>query len=109
MKFIKTFEEKYLKKDADTKFKRDDYVSLTTDFQNGFPSKDISKRVFKIENIIGNKNRPNNRQYSYKLLYLNDKYFNWIYEDSLKFAEEKDIKIEIERMKLENDMEKFNL
>lgn len=108
MKFIKKFEEKYLKKGQtlfDTKFKEDDYVSLTTDFENGYPSEGISKRVFKIKNIIGDNSQPN----QYKLYYLNDKFFNWINENSLKIPDRKDIKKEIEKIKLENDMEKYNL
>jgi len=110
VKYIKTFEVKYLKKGqttADTKFKEDDYVSLIDDFQNGSPSKDISKRVFKVKDIIGRSNKQHRNQY--KLLYLNDKYFNWVWENDIKFAKKSDIKKEMKRIELENNMEKYNL
>ena len=105
MKYIKAYEGRHLVKGqtlVDTKFKEDDYISLTTDFVNGYPVNEISKRVFKIVAIIG-KDKFNKRN-QYKLYYLNDKFFNWEWEDALKFAKKSNMKITWKNITYKNEI-----
>ena len=83
MKYIKTYEgQKYLKPKSGTinRFNRD-YVCLISDYVNGTFVQDISKRVFQIRNIINLKGRI-----MYNLAFFNDKFFQWIPDESLRLA-----------------------
>jgi hypothetical protein len=105
MKYIKTYEgQKYLKPNVKTKFTGGDYVCFIQDYVNGYKVNGISKRTFKVTNIIKNK-----EEYLYFLRSLNNKSFNWVNESFLRLATLEDIKREEEQIEIEDDLDKYNL
>lgn len=89
MRYLKTYEGV---KFATNKFKKDDYVFLVSDYVNGTEIQNISKRLFRINDIEENPRYSNKRKFIFIYsLYVNNDFFFWVYENALRLATETEI------------------